>query len=187
MPRIESAPDGPQPPEPDIEPDRGFDVAIADTQAFLAVDPEWLSGIARRVLRNEGIHRATISVALVDDAAIHRLNRVHLGHDWPTDVISFVLSEPDEEELAGELVISTQTARKTAREMGIEERSEVALYLIHGLLHLCGYDDIEDEARRTMRERESAAMRAEGLIHHFPMAERDSSAEEPRKRSACSV
>ncbi len=61
--------------------------------------------------------RASISIALVDDAAIHRVNRAHLDHDCPTDVISFLLSEPDEDELAGELVVSTQTALAMAAQL----------------------------------------------------------------------
>ena len=79
----------------------------------------------------------------MDDATIHAINRRHLAHDWPTDVISFVLSEPDDPALAAELVVSAEMAvvdRPGA--WGPTRRSELALYVVHGLLHLCGLDDL---------------------------------------------
>src|SRR5437763_1488636 len=81
------------PPSPAPAP---IEVEISDTQGHLTVDPGALSALSRRVLEGEGIARASISIALVGDATIHEVNRRHLGHDCPTDVISFRLSDPDE-------------------------------------------------------------------------------------------
>src|SRR3954452_5539565 len=105
-------------PVPDpYPPGGGIAVDVASTQGFLAADPACLAGLVARVLRHEGIRRASISVALVDNATIHRINRNHLGHDWPTDVISFMLSDEGSLDLAGELVVSAEMARNTASEI----------------------------------------------------------------------
>jgi probable rRNA maturation factor len=162
----------PSPPEPEPDPPPGgISVDVTSIQGHIAVEIVALAGLVERVLRHEGIGRASISLALVDDAAIHRINRTHLGHDWPTDVISFVLSEEDEPELTGELVVSAEMARKTAAGVGADPMAELALYVVHGLLHLCGYDDTTDEARAVMRRREEEHLRREGLAGAFDLVE----------------
>src|SRR5205823_1032810 len=126
------------PSDPDSGPD-GITVEVSDTQSHLKIDPEAVSQLVRRALREERVGRASISVALVDDATIRVINRRYLDHDWPTDVISFGLSEPgdgDGDGLAGELVVSVETAVATARRAAVDPRDELALYLVHGLLHL---------------------------------------------------
>ncbi|MGB0069705.1 MAG: rRNA maturation RNAse YbeY, partial [Isosphaeraceae bacterium] len=80
-------------------------VEISNTQGFLDVNADSLARLVEGILRDEGIEHATISVALVDNATIRRINRKHLAHDWPTDVISFTLSAAGEPELVGELVV----------------------------------------------------------------------------------
>ena len=78
-----------------------IEVAISNTQRHLEIDPEALARLVRHALLAEGVAAASISLALVDNATIHRLNRRYLGHDWPTDVISFRLSEVGEVPLVG--------------------------------------------------------------------------------------
>ncbi|WP_165224320.1 rRNA maturation RNase YbeY [Aquisphaera insulae] len=140
-----------------------IDVDISNTQRFLGVDAGRLAELARAVLRGEGVSEASISIALVDDATIHRINRQHLDHDWPTDVISFVLSEPADPGLVGELVISAEMARSTAAELSEDPDSELELYVVHGLLHLCGYDDTSDGPAAAMRERQRDILERHGL------------------------
>src|SRR2546423_906766 len=106
-----------------------LEVEISDTQGHLKVDPEALARLARGVLAGEGIGRASLSIALVDEATIHAMNRRHLAHDWPTDVLSFRLSEPDDPVLAGELVVSAEMAAATARQAGVDPWAELALYV----------------------------------------------------------
>ena len=90
----------------------------------------------------EGVEVASISIALVDDPTIRAINRRHLDHDWPTDVISFGLSEPGDSALSGELVVSAEMAADDRPRVGRRSRlAELALYVVHGLLHLCGLDD----------------------------------------------
>jgi probable rRNA maturation factor len=154
-----------------LSPEQLWVVEVSDTQGHLRVDPAALEGIARRALEAEGIGRAEVSIALVDDATIHALNRRHLGHDWPTDVISFGLSAPGAEVLAGEVVVSAERAGAEAQRRGADPRAELALYLVHGLLHLCGHDDREDQDAAAMRRREAEILAAAGVPCTFPLAD----------------
>lgn len=158
-----------------------FVIDISDQQSLLPIHPERLREVVQRVLTEEMISSAEISLALVDDAAIHQVNVDYLGHDYPTDVISFLLDESSEPEscreapeplasgcgqstdsssqvpmrrLEGELVVSTETAIRESVNHGWSASDELVLYIVHGLLHLCGYDDLTDEARPLMRVRE---------------------------------
>jgi probable rRNA maturation factor len=129
-------------------------VTINNRQRRLRFKQPWLRAIVRRVLEGEGIAEARISLVLLDDAAIHRVNKRFLNHDEPTDVITFPWSAPGGKPLEGELLISTETAARTARSLNRAAQDEAALYVIHGLLHLCGYDDILATERQRMRRRE---------------------------------
>src|SRR5262249_36340354 len=111
----------------------------------------------------EGVADAEVSLAFVDNPTIHRLNQRYLQHDEPTDVLSFPLSEPNARRLAGELVIGAEVALAQARERGHDVQAELALYVIHGLLHLCGHDDKTPDGAAAMRERERHYLRELGL------------------------
>ena len=134
-------------------------IEISDTQGHLKVDRAAVVELVKRVLIAEKHPLATVSIALVDNATIHRLNRLHLGHDWPTDVITFPLSDLDEPALSGELVVSTEMAVAVAFDAGGDPRDELALYLIHGLLHLCGYDDSSAADALAMTRRQAELLR----------------------------
>jgi probable rRNA maturation factor len=142
-------------------------VEISDRQGRLPIDPDRLSSLARRVLKGEGIAEASISIVLADDATIHEINRRHLGHDWPTDVVTFRLSDPDDPLLEAELILSAELAATTAHEAGTDFHAELALYLVHGLLHLCGYDDLTPEDAAAMRRREGEVLAAAGLPNTY--------------------
>lgn len=94
-----------------------------------------------------------VSVAVVDDPTIHRVNREHLAHDYPTDVLSFDL-RGDDEGVDAELIISHDTASREALARGGDPTSELLLYCVHGVLHLVGYDDSEDSLRQVMMDRQ---------------------------------
>jgi probable rRNA maturation factor len=129
-------------------------VAIACPQETVSVDRGAMRQLVRTVLDGEGVGDAEISLAFVDNATIHQLNLRYLNHDEPTDVLSFPLNEPNARKLAGELVVGAEVARSQAEERGHALEAELALYVIHGLLHLCGQDDKTPEGARAMRERE---------------------------------
>lgn len=144
-----------------------MDIEITNTQDHLPIDAAKLADLARRVLRGEGIAAASVSVAVVDDAAIRVLNRRHLDHDWPTDVMTFPLSEPGAPRPEAELVISAEMAAATAREAGSDPQAELALYLVHGLLHLRGWDDQTEADASAMRRREDEVLGREGIANPF--------------------
>jgi len=119
--------------------------------------------IVRAVLCEEGISEAEISLAFVDNPAIHQLNKRYLDHDEPTDVLSFPMSDPGSKRLTGELVIGAEVAQIEAGSRGHDVQAELALYVIHGLLHLCGYDDKSSSDAEEMRERERDYLRLLGM------------------------
>lgn len=118
---------------------------------------------------------AEIDVTIVDDAAIHEINRDYRGIDRPTDVISFALDdnledsdEPElidapEEHLLGDIIISAETAQRQGEEFGHGLEREVLYLGVHSLLHLLGYDHIEPEDKKLMRAKEEEALRVLGI------------------------
>lgn len=129
-------------------------VKIASPQEIVPIDYARLRETARVVLEGEGIGEARVSLAFVDNPTIHRLNKQFLNHDEPTDVLSFPMSGKGAKEFEGELVIGVEVAKENAQERGHAVADEMCLYVIHGLLHLCGYDDHSDRDTRAMRARE---------------------------------
>ncbi len=136
-------------------------IGITDRQKLLRIPKPWLERLVRRALAAEGIDQAEIGILLVDDRRIARLHGEWFDDPTPTDVITFDLSTGGM--LAGDIVVSTETARRLARSVGWTPRQEVAYYVVHGLLHLTGYDDRTPGDRRAMRSRERAVMKAIGL------------------------
>ena len=124
-----------------------------------AVDRRLLRSRASRVLRALGHARSELSVALVDDARMRELNAGYRGRDRPTDVLSFSLVEGEGAEhrgrLLGDVVIGVETAARQARRRRRGLDAEVARLLIHGTLHLLGYDDRDAPARTRMEARQA--------------------------------
>jgi probable rRNA maturation factor len=144
---------------------RQIEVEVSDTQGHLRVDRSSLIELVHGALAAQHVTCASISIAVVDDAGIHALNRDYLGHDWPTDVISFPLSALDEPVLTGEVVVSAEMACAQARAIGVEPYEELALYIVHGLLHLCGFDDHDGADAQRMRQREGELLALAGLTN----------------------
>lgn len=127
-------------------------------------------------------YEAEVSVLLTDNDGIHSLNLEHRGIDRPTDVLSFPMCEYDapsdfdrlEEDaqdcfnpetgelLLGDIVISLDKVVEQAREYGHTEKRELAFLVAHSMLHLCGYDHIEDGERLVMETRQEAILQSEG-------------------------
>lgn len=122
-----------------------------------------LARSARRCLRTLALDDAELSLLLVSDPVMHELNRTWRGKDRPTDVLAFAQREggraPDG--LLGDVVISVDTARRQAAELGHSLPTEGERLLVHGILHLLGYDHERSapEARR-MQRKERALLRA---------------------------
>lgn len=123
----------------------------------------WLRRVARHVLAAEGVRPTGLGVVITDEATVRELNHRYLGVDEPTDVLSFGLGErgdmpfalpPGEAASLGEVIISYPTALRQAGEQGHSVEAEVAHLLVHGILHLLGYDHVEPQDERIMRRRE---------------------------------
>jgi probable rRNA maturation factor len=109
-----------------------------------------------------------VVVALVDDETIARLHRQFLDVEGPTDVLSFP---------HGEIVVSGDTARREARARGVDPVAELVLYVVHGALHLAGFDDKRPKDRARMRAEERKVLGALGFGDVF-------GAERPARRSS---
>jgi len=144
-------------------------IAIADEQQRLQIDGGRLKTAVRQILADAKITSADVSLALVDDATIHELNRQYLGHDYPTDVISFVLDHTAGR-LEGEVIVSTDTAATTAARLGWPPEDEVLLYVVHGILHLVGHDDQDPDSLAAMRAAERHCLAGFGLKPPYDQA-----------------
>ncbi len=178
-----------------------FEIDISNDQTFIQVDIKQLTHAIAHALQVEHVASAVISVSIVDNAAIHVINREHLQHDYPTDVISFQLDfgiqgdedddheeEDDEVEctvdhqsvdpcselraqgamIEGEIIASAQMAAEMASSGQWTAMHELTLYVVHGLLHICGYDDLTPGEKRIMRGRERAVLQGLGLQPVYP-------------------
>ncbi len=132
-----------------------------------------LRGVAEKILSVLGCPTSELSIAIVGDRAIRILNREYLGKDRPTNVISFSMQEGDfgtvNPSLLGDVVISVDTAARESEEAGVTFWERLVFLLMHGILHLTGYDHErsgEEEARRMEAKEQEvfALLRKEGLV-----------------------
>jgi probable rRNA maturation factor len=189
--------------------DSAFEIDISNRQSALAFDENRVQAAILRALQIEQVASAVLSVSIVDNLAIHQINRDHLQHDYPTDVISFQLDFvsaddlqcddeyededlPDEDDseddavvdddsdnvtdcemltegraagaaIEGEIIASAEMAVSMATDGEWSAEAELILYIVHGLLHICGYDDLTPEEKCIMRARERAILSELGL------------------------
>ncbi len=128
-------------------------VDITNQQEIVAIPARHVRSAVRHVLLAEGQRQGTMGVLLTTDAVIQALHEEFLGQDTATDVLTFPLSEPGEP-ITAEIVISVETAARVAARHGMTPQAELLLYLVHGLLHLCGYDDHDAKQARRMHTRQ---------------------------------
>ena len=147
-------------------------VSISNRQAALPIDETRLRAAVRQAC-NQGIgqtggesmpdsvtaRRGSVSLAVVDNCTIHELNRQFLQHDYPTDVLSFLLDQTTGG-WEGEVIVSAEMAGEQAARYGWDLADELLLYVIHGTLHLVGYDDLEPAAADVMRAAELRCLQA---------------------------
>jgi probable rRNA maturation factor len=129
-------------------------IEVVNAHPVLRVRRSSAVGFVRGVLRSACRTRGTITVVFVDDRTSRRLNRRFLSHDRPTDVIAFPLGEGSN--LEGEIYVNLDKARRQARTYRVTALNETARLIIHGTLHLLGYDDRTRAKARRMKTREDA-------------------------------
>ncbi len=133
-----------------------MDVFVANEQT-VPVDEPRLAGLARHTLESEGVETGSeLSVLLVTAGHMRRLNKRFAGDDHATDVLAFPMMEDDEDDaslLLGDVVVCPEVAQSNSTEYGRSLGEEIDLLVVHGTLHLLGYDHQNDEERTTMDAR----------------------------------
>lgn len=110
---------------------------------------EYLDEVITKVFEHENVHNAICSIIFVDNEEIHQINKERRGVDRATDVISFALEDsPDdfgEFRILGDIFISIPKMQEQAKEYGHSEKRELSFLVVHGLLHLLGYDHMKSK------------------------------------------
>lgn len=150
-------------------------IELSNQQEKLAVTQEIEDRIVEVLEEAARVHEVDalteVSLMFTDDETIHEMNLEYRGIDRPTDVLSFALEEGEEEEiyggpeenLLGDIIISVETAVRQAEEYGHSVEREMAFLALHGMLHLLGYDHMEEEERQEMRAQEEAILASLGI------------------------
>jgi probable rRNA maturation factor len=121
-----------------------------------------LAAVAEVVGESAAPRPHELAVLLVADREMAALNATHLQHDGPTDVITFdyaVVGDGNPRPLHGDIFIGADVARRQAREFGTSWPAELVRYIVHGLLHLQGHDDLVPAKRRIMKREEERVVR----------------------------
>ena len=151
-----------------------MEIIITSEPEDLQVPEEYVANIRtaiETVGKLYGVENSEVSVTLTDNEHIHVFNREYRGVDRPTDVISFAFNESEEPEVVGgseinmlgDLIISLERAEEQAADYGHSVRREVAFLTVHGMLHLLGYDHMEDEEREEMEAEQRFVMEKLGI------------------------
>jgi probable rRNA maturation factor len=142
-------------------------IHIENRQKNQKIALETLEKVAQRILNDSGCPDAELSVVIVDDEEIQQINRDYLQRDKPTNVISFAMQEGEDvglhPGLLGDVIISADTAARDAFEADLSFESELYFLLLHGILHLLGYD----HERGTEEEAQRMEAREEELFAHI--------------------
>ncbi|WP_022835276.1 rRNA maturation RNase YbeY [Salisaeta longa] len=133
-------------------------LTLAHDERTAAIDA--LRALVRHVLAEEGATAQHVSIVLADHATVHELNVAYLDHDYTTDVLSFALHDDPAQGVEGEVYVDLDTAAERYAEFGTTYAEEVARYVVHGVLHLLGYDDASDDERAAMRALEDRYLQA---------------------------
>jgi len=131
-------------------------IAITNRQRTRKVKLPLLKKIAEAALEELGTEASELGIVLVGAKEMASINEKFLGHEGPTDVITFDYSSKPKRKnyLHGEIFVCVEVAIKQAKEFGTTWQSEVARYVAHGILHLIGHDDLRAAARQKMKQEE---------------------------------
>lgn len=136
-----------------------WEIEVINRQRLREIDKDRTAALSRAVLDRIGRQEAVLTVTFIRDRAMRRLNRDYRGKDMPTDVLSFAYHEGaetaagDETRHIGDVVISVETAERYARELALSFEREIEHLVIHGALHLAGYDHETDNGEMNKLER----------------------------------
>ncbi|HPO62892.1 MAG TPA: rRNA maturation RNase YbeY [Candidatus Kapabacteria bacterium] len=136
-------------------------INIINSSNFKCIPRKRIKAIVNAIFSDYGYKDAQLSLIIVDNKEIKRINKKFLNHNYPTDVICFSLADNDE--IDGEAYISIDIAKKQALEYDVPLRDELMRYAAHAALHLCGLDDASSDERKNMNEIESKYIK---IINH---------------------
>lgn len=122
------------------------------------MDAAWQRRVARAAAR-VGRRGAAVNLVVIDDREMRRLNRRYRGMDKPTDVLSFGYEAGPGDALVGDVYVSHETLSRDARRLGLEARHLAVRIVVHGLLHVIGYDHESDADAARMERRERAVLK----------------------------
>ena len=144
---------------------------VIDLQKRYPIEKNKIKKLVRYVLKVEKMDKndAELNVVFIDNKGIKEMNRNFLGHNYATDVLSFAYHEPSRENaITGEIIISVEMAAQRAQKRGYSIEGEITLYLVHGLLHLFGYDDKQKSDAKKMHQREGELLSDIGYCVPIP-------------------
>lgn len=165
-------------PLPADDPERSvIDITITGCDGRLAED---LIRAARLALKHHGIQTGQLEIAVVDDVEMCAQHQRWLDDDTPTDALTFDLRDDDAEDslIDGQLIVCETVARNRAIESGHDWSDELTLYVVHGCLHLCGFDDKNPTDAERMHAEEDRLLVAVGRPPIFASGERVRTQEE---------
>lgn len=137
-------------------------IQIAEDFKGLEADLSKLRKLVEVICNRFNLVKASISIAIVDDGEMRKVNREFLKHRTTTDCLSFDLSDAGESGKSFELVVNGEMAVKEAAVRGHSSEAELALYITHGMLHNLGFDDTEREQAKKMHDTEDEILRQQG-------------------------
>lgn len=141
---------------------------IINLQKHYPIEKNKIKTLVRKVLKLEKTD-AELNLVFVDNKYIKEINKTFLRHNYATDVLSFAYHEhPRKNTVTGEILISVEMAVLQAHQYGCTVEGEIALYLVHGLLHLLGYDDRKKEDAKKMHQREDDVLAKFGYCVPIP-------------------
>jgi probable rRNA maturation factor len=133
-------------------------ITISNRQRSRKFNLRLLKEITVAALEELKIKEAELGIVLVGIGEMAYLNKKFLGHAGPTDVITFDYSEKPKQ-LHGELFMCVRIAERQAKEFGTSWQSEIVRYIVHGILHLMGHDDLQPAVRKKMKLEEGRLVR----------------------------
>ena len=131
---------------------------LTEDISYEFVDPDLVREWIHQIILKHKHELQHLSVILCSDEYLRKINREELDHDYYTDIITFPLSPENSNQIAGDLFISLDRINENAAQRGLHPIDELHRVIIHGVLHLIGFDDKDEESKARMRKEEDLAL-----------------------------
>lgn len=167
--------------------DTAYRVSFTGSAKLARTGQSTLRRAVKAALQAHGVKNARIGLDLVTDEEIALMNEQRLGHKGPTDVLTFDVREQDGDCIEGEIALSVDTARREGKLRGHGVEAELALYAVHGVLHLLGYKDKSKAAAAKMHAMEDQILESVGLEMVYSMPQSNQSNMSQKRQRVVSV